>query len=45
MVNLMLAVEAEFNLTIPQEDITPENFSSIAAVESLISRLLGLAGG
>jgi acyl carrier protein len=45
MVNLMLAVEAEFNLTIPQDDITPENFSSIAAVESLISRLLALTGG
>jgi acyl carrier protein len=44
MVNLMLAVEAEFNLTIPQDDITPENFSSISAVESLISRLLASTG-
>jgi acyl carrier protein len=40
MVNLMLAVEAEFDLTIPQNDITPENFSSISALEMLISRLL-----
>ena len=44
MVNLMLAVEAEFDLTIPQNDITPENFSSISAVESLVSRLLALSG-
>src|ERR1700751_5486972 len=29
MVNLMLAVEAEFDFTIPQEEITPENFRSV----------------
>ena len=33
MVNLMLAVEAEFDFTIPQSDITPENFQSVANVE------------
>jgi acyl carrier protein len=36
MVNLMLAVEAEFDFTIPQADITPENFQSIATLERLV---------
>jgi acyl carrier protein len=40
MVNLMLAVEVEFDLTIPQSDITPDNFRSIASVEALLARLL-----
>ena len=40
MVNLMLAVETEFDLTIPQSDITPDNFRSVASVESLLARLL-----
>jgi acyl carrier protein len=42
MVNLMLAVELEFDLTIPQSDITPENFRSVASVEALLERLLAL---
>lgn len=42
MVNLMLAVETEFDLTIPQGDITPENFRSVATVEALIARLTAL---
>src|SRR2546430_9618286 len=33
MVNLMLAIEVEFKLTIPQAEITPENFESIVSVE------------
>ena len=41
MVSLMLAVETEFALAIPQDDITPENFSSIATVEAMIDRILG----
>ena len=43
MVNLMLAVETEFDLTIPQSDITPENFRSVATVEALIARLLAVS--
>jgi acyl carrier protein len=39
MVNLMLAVEVEFAITIPQADITPENFASIASVEALVLKL------
>jgi acyl carrier protein len=36
MVNLMLAVETEFDFTIPQSDITPENFQSVATLERLV---------
>src|SRR5580658_1651368 len=39
MVNLMLAVEVEFAITIPQAAITPENFASIASVEALVLKL------
>jgi acyl carrier protein len=38
-VNLMLAVEAEFDIFIPQERMTPENFRSIAAIEALVETL------
>jgi acyl carrier protein len=42
MVGLMLAVEAEFDFTIPQDQITPENFRSIATLERMIvSQLQG----
>lgn len=41
MVSLMLEIEMEFELTIPQEDITPENFASIATVEAMIERITG----
>jgi acyl carrier protein len=39
MVKLMLAIEVEFNLAIPQADITPENFESIASVEAMLENL------
>jgi len=42
MVNLMLAVETEFDLTIPQGEITPDNFRSVASIEALVARLLAL---
>ena len=41
MINLMLAIEVEFDLSIPQAEITPENFDSIASVETLVVKLLG----
>lgn len=40
MVSLMLAVEAEFDFTIPQSEITPENFQSIATLERMITHQL-----
>jgi acyl carrier protein len=36
MVNLMLAVEAEFDFTIPQSEITPENFQSVETLDRLV---------
>jgi acyl carrier protein len=40
LVNLMLGVEAEFDFTIPQGEITPENFQSIRTLELMISNQL-----
>ena len=39
MVKLMLAVEVEFDIAIPDADLHPDNFRSIAAVEALVLRL------
>jgi acyl carrier protein len=36
MVNLMLGVEAEFDFTIPQSEITPENFQSVKTLELMV---------
>lgn len=41
MVNLMLRIEAVFDLQIPDPDMTPENFRSVARIEKLLMRLLG----
>lgn len=40
MVNLMLAVEVEFDIAIAQADITPENFYSLQTIEMLVDRTL-----
>ena len=40
MVNLMLSVEAEFDFTIPQDQITPENFQSVKTLELMIAHQL-----
>jgi acyl carrier protein len=42
MVNLMLAVEGEFDLTIPQNEITPDTFRSVVSIEAMLGRLLAL---
>jgi acyl carrier protein len=39
LVNLMLAVEAEFGLKIPDRDMRPTNFRSIARIDALIARI------
>ena len=39
MVALMLGVEAEFNITLPQPEITPENFESVRSLETMILKL------
>ena len=40
MVNLMLAVETEFDVKIPDRDMTPANFRSVARIEALLAGLL-----
>ncbi|MGA2398193.1 MAG: phosphopantetheine-binding protein [Steroidobacteraceae bacterium] len=42
MVNLMLAVEVEFDIAIPQSDITPENFQSLGSIRSLVQKMLSM---
>jgi acyl carrier protein len=42
MVNLMLAVEIEFDIAIPQSDITPENFQSVSSIQTLVQRMLAM---
>jgi acyl carrier protein len=39
MVNLMLAVEDEFGIEIPQRQMTPANFRSILAIEGLVTKV------
>jgi len=39
MVNLMLLVEDEFGIEIPQRRMTPANFRSIAAIDQLVRGL------
>jgi acyl carrier protein len=40
MVSLMLGVESEFDFTIPQPEITPENFQSVRSLERMIGAQL-----
>ena len=39
MVNLVLAVETEFDVMIPESRITPANFRCVAAISSLVEAL------
>ena len=45
MVELMLKVEAEFALILPQLEITPENFQSVKTMERMILNQLGSEAG
>jgi acyl carrier protein len=40
MVNLVLSVESEFDLSIPDADITPARLQSIATIAALVTALL-----
>jgi acyl carrier protein len=40
MLNLVLSIEAEFDLTIPESGISPANFRSIASISRLVASLL-----
>jgi acyl carrier protein len=39
MVNLMLSIEAEFDLTIPSTKLVPANFRTIENIEALLREL------
>jgi acyl carrier protein len=39
MVNLVLAVESELAVSIPESEITPSNFRSVASIEALVNAL------
>lgn len=39
MVNLMLGIEAEFDVTIPGSKLAPKYFKSVAAIDALVSEL------
>ena len=45
MVALMLRVEAEFDITLPQPEITPENFKSVRTLERVILNQIGAVAG
>ena len=38
LVNLMLSVEAEFGIKLPEREMTPANFRSIARITELVRR-------
>lgn len=40
MASLVLSVEAEFDLVIPERHITPANFRSVSAITALVTSLL-----
>jgi acyl carrier protein len=43
LVNLMLSVETEFRLQVPEDEMTPANFRTIARIVELIDALSGQA--
>jgi len=40
MINLVLSVEGEFSVTVPESSINPANFRSIEAISRLVTSLL-----
>jgi acyl carrier protein len=41
MVDLMLAVEAHYDVTIPQPEMTPSNFQSVTSLARMLRRVRG----
>jgi len=39
MVNLVLSIESELDVGIPEAEITPANFRSVATIEALVTSL------
>lgn len=44
IVNLMLCIETEFDIKIPEHEMTPANFRSIARIEALLGDLPAMSG-
>ena len=44
-VRLMLEIEAAFDVSIPDGDLTPDNFATVASIEQLLGRLKTSAHG
>jgi acyl carrier protein len=40
MISLVLSLEAEFNLTIPERDIRPASFRSVSAISAMLTELI-----
>lgn len=40
LVNLVLSVEAEFGLVVPERSITPANFRTVSSISGLVSGLI-----
>ncbi len=41
LVNMMLAIEDEFGIEIPQDRLTMDHFRSIGAIERLVAEVVG----
>jgi acyl carrier protein len=41
MVNLMLAVEGEFDIEIPAAQMKPEHFRTLSAIQALVTAVIG----
>jgi acyl carrier protein len=39
IVNIVAELDSEFDIEIPVEEITPENFNSVSAINRLVDRL------
>lgn len=39
IVKLMLAIEGEFDVTIPESELTPATFRTLASIETMLARL------
>ncbi len=40
MVNLMLMIEMDFDVTIPESELNPENFQSLKTLQALVARIV-----
>ncbi len=43
MIDLVMFLEQRFKVSIPEDDMTPENFDSLAAIQSFLSKRGGVA--